>query len=201
MLERALSKTFANFFTLFLVACFITIPVHVVQAYVFRDVLAVKELAPEIESFPEGRQVRSVARGDLDAEGDWSLIAIAVEVLLLPVIYRAARHVMAVADEGGVPGALDAYRNLGRAPPTKGVSSPAALAGGAIFAVACAVIVWRIGTLVSDMFSAEIRWAATALTRAGAIATALALAAGSAAALARSAGGDAPARDAKFDVY
>lgn len=200
MLDRALSRVFANFSTLLLVACVVTIPMHVVHAYVFRDVLAVRELAPEIQRFPEGRQVRGVARSDLDAETNWSLILFGVELLFLPVVYRGARRVMMVADEGGVPSVLDAYRNLRGTSRTIGESSPLAIAGGVSLAVLCAVIVWRVGALLSDMLSAETTWAGVGLSRAAAVATALALAGGTAAALARPVDDPSPP-DVVPDVY
>ena len=184
MLERALSKALANFSTLFLVACVITIPVNVAQAYVFRDALAVRELAPEIQRFPEGRQVRGVARAELDREKSWSLILLAVQLLLFPLVHRAARRVLAVADDGGVPDVVDAYANLAQVAATKRAPSPVALASGAIFAAVCGWMVWRVGVALADMLSAHMTWAGTALARAAAVATALALAAGTAAGLA-----------------
>src|SRR5687767_1977691 len=144
MLDRALSRTFANLSTLILVAFVVTIPIHLVHAYVFKDELAVQEIGPEIASFPEGRQVRGVARADLGAERKFLFVALGVELLALPLVLRAARRVMDVDEEGGVPTVLDAWRRPGRG----GSPEPGpVLAAGAVGAVA-GLIVWSIGDRV-----------------------------------------------------
>src|SRR5687768_13951739 len=113
MLERALSRTFTNLSTLVLIAFVFTVPVHLVQAYLFRDVLAVQELAPEISALPEGRLVRGADKGDFQAERIALAIALAVDLLLLPLAFRAARRTYEIETAGGVPTVIDSWRHLG----------------------------------------------------------------------------------------
>jgi hypothetical protein len=182
MLDRALSKTFANFSTLLLLACVITLPVHVVHAFVFRNVLAVQEIGPEIAAFPEGRQVRGVAKGDLVDERNWLLIALAAELVLLPLAYRAARRVIAVDDAGGVPTVLDAWGHLGNEGGSRVSIGPVGVAGA--IGIASGWLVWMIGKLLADMASADIAWALIGLFRGFAMAVAIAFVVGVGAALA-----------------
>jgi len=198
MLDRALARTFANLSTLMLVAFVLTLPIHMVQAYLFKDVLAVQELAPEIRSFPEGRQVRGVAKGDLGAERAAFLGALGLELLLLPIAYRAARRVIEVDEAGGLPGVRDAWSHLG------GTSWPSLGSGPVMVAAAlgagAALLVLLIGNLLADMASADLAWAAFGLGRATAAALFVALVAGTAAALpTRSATAAAPPE--KIDLY
>lgn len=183
MLDRALARTFAELSTLILVALVLTGPIHLVQAFLFRDVLAVQEIAPEIRSFPEGRQVRGVAKGDLGAERIAFLGALGFELLLLPLAYRAAVRVMEVNEEGGIPTVRDAWSHLGGTTRPSFQPGPV-LVAGAIGALA-ALIVLLIANLLADMASADVAWAVFGLGRATAAALFIALVAGTAAALPR----------------
>lgn len=181
MLDRALAKTFANLSTLILVAFAFTAPIHLIQSYLFKDALAVQEIAPEIRSFPEGRQVRGVAKGDLEAERNALLIALALDLLLVPLAYRAAKRVMEVDAEGDVPGAIDAWTHLaGSGRPS--LSAGPVLVAAAIGALA-SLLALSTGNQVADMASADLAWALFGLTRATAAALFVALVAGTAAAL------------------
>ena len=181
MLERSLARTFANLSTLILVAFVITMPIHLAHAYVFRNALAVQELAPEISAFPEGRQVRGVAKSDLRDERTFLYFALALELLSLPLVYRAARRVLAIDDEGGVPGVVDSWRNL---EPLTGTQAAPALSAAIIGGVA-GLFVWSIGAKLADMASADFTWILIGLGRATAVALFMAFATGAAAALAR----------------
>ena len=197
MLDRALARTFAELSTLVLVALVLTGPIHLVQAYLFRDVLAVQEIAPEIRSFPEGRQVRGVAKGDLDSERIAFLGAMGIELLLLPVAYRAAKRVMEVDEEGGVPTVRDAWSHLGGASRSSFRLGPVIVAGA--IGAAGALLVLLVGNLVADMASADIAWVVFGVGRAVAAALLIALVAGTAAAL-PSRGQVAPPPE-KIDLY
>lgn len=181
MLDRALARTFANLSTLILVAYVFTIPIHVVQAFMFKDALAVQEIAPEIRTFPEGRQVRGVAKGDLEAERIALLVTLGLDLLLLPLAYRAAKRVLEIDDSGGVPGALDGWKHLGSP------ARPALSTGPLLVAVAIggagAALVLLTGNRLADMASADIAWALFGLTRATAAAMFVAIVGGTAAAL------------------
>ena len=199
MFDSALAKTFATFSTLFLVACLVTVPLHEIHAYVFKDALAIREIAPEVATFPEGRQVRGVDKSDIDSERKWLLIVLIAEAALTSIVYRAARRVITVSDSGGVPGVLDAYTHLGShdgtgPPPVGGASL------GVILGCVFGWLVWTIGDLVADVASPDMTWAVVGLTRGLAVGTFMAIAAGTAAAL----GGLPPATTpppAELDVY
>lgn len=181
MLDRALGRTFAELSTLVLVALVLTGPIHLAQAYLFRDALAVQEIAPEIGTFPEGRQVRGVAKSDLTAERAAFFGALGIELLLLPLAFRATKRVMEVADDDGVPTVLDAWSHLG------GSSRPAFKPGPVLVAAAigaiAALLVLLVGNLLADMASADVAWLVFGLGRATAAALFVALVTGTAAAL------------------
>ena len=181
MLDRALGKTFTNLSTLLMLACVFTVPIHLVHAYVFREVIAVAELGPEIRAFPEGRQVRGVSKGDLDNERNSLVIVIAFEMLLLPIAYRAARRVIEVDEQGGVPTAVDAWTHLRTAP--RGGLSPGPTAIAGVIGLVGAWLVWTIGSQLADRASADMAWAVTGLTRAASVALFTALSCGVAASL------------------
>lgn len=197
MLDRALGKTFANLSTLLLLACVFTLPIHLVHAYVFKEALAVAEIGPEIRAFPEGRQVRGVAKEDLDDERKTLLIVLGIEVLLLPAAYRATRRVIEVSDEGGVPTVIDAWSHLRSA--THSSLAPGPVAVAAVVGLIAAWLVWMIGSLLSDTASADLAWAVTGLTRALSVALFIAIASGVAASLPRERTQAAPAE--KLDLY
>jgi hypothetical protein len=178
MLERALSKTFANLSTLMLVALVVTGPLHLVQAYVFKDALAVAELAPEIRAFPEGRQVRGVAKQDLENEKTTLLIVLGIEILLLPLVLAAAKRVVEVSDRDGIPTVVDAWTHL-TAPPRGGyLSGPGLVA--LVLGLVSAWLTWMIGTRLADMASADLAWALIGVTRATSVALLVAITCGTA---------------------
>jgi hypothetical protein len=198
MLDRALARTTANLSTLILVALVFTAPIHLIQSFMFKDALAVQEIAPEIRSFPEGRQVRGVARGDLEAERNALLIALALDLLLVPFAYRAAKRVMEVDADGGVPNAIDAWTHRA------GAARPSLSAGPVLVAVAigglAALLALLTVNLIADMVSADLAWAMFGLGRATAAALFVALVAGTAAALPPGSAPVARAPD-KLDLY
>lgn len=197
MLDRALGKTFANLSTLLLLACVFTLPIHLVHAYVFKEALAVAEIGPEIRAFPEGRQVRGVAKEDLDGERKALLIVLGIEVLLLPAAYRATRRVIEVSDEGGVATVIDAWTHLRSTARSEVSQGPVAVA--AVVGLVGAWLVWMIGNLLSDMVSADLTWALTGLTRAFSVALFTAIACGVAACLPGARTQTAPVE--KLDLY
>ena len=180
MLDHALQKTFRNLSTLVLLACVITLPVHLIHAFLFKDVLSVAELRPEISEMPAGRQVRGVAKGDFDAERNTALLVLGVEILLLPLFFRASRRVMDQDDAGRVPTVVDAWKHLG-SEGTKLEGGPILVA--TLIGIAAGGLVFLIGRALADMSSADLAWLLTGASRGVATATAIALVVGTAAAL------------------
>lgn len=180
MLERALSRTFTNLSTLVLIAFVFTLPVHLVQAYLFRDVLAVQELAPEISALPEGRLVRGVDKGDFKAEQIALAIAIGIDLLLLPLAYRASRRTYEVEDDGGVPTVMDSWTHLGSGGRPDLPAGP--LLVTAVVGSLSAILVMLIGNLLANMASADFAWVLFGFARASGLGLLVALVAGVAAA-------------------
>lgn len=199
MLDRALAKTFSELSTLILVACVLTVPLHLGHAYLFKDELSIREMGPEIGALDEGQRVRGVTAGDVDEERTWLAIVVLLEVMASVLVYRAAHRVFSIAESGGVPGVADAYRHLGGS----GGGALPSLAPVAVLVAIAGFAAWlllSIGTRVADMAPAELAWVGVGATRAVAMAVFLALAAGGAAAL--PATGSKPARPAeKLDLY
>ena len=199
MLERALSKTFGEIATLFLVSCAFTLPIYFIHASIFREVHRVAELSPEIREFPEGRQVRGVAAIDLERERLTLWLVVALTLLFLTLVARAAQRIHGLAEAGGVPTVRDALRHVTapRGPGRVAAGSVAMSAGiGAIFGL----LILRIGTLITEMGSDEIAWAGTGLTRAAAAAIFLAITGGCIGAMRTSVPAAAPSNE-KIDLY
>ena len=196
MLDRALARTFAELSTLVLVALVLTGPIHLVQAYLFRDALAVQEIAPEIRAFPEGRQVRGVAKGDLTTERTAFYGALGIELLLLPLAFRATKRAMEVTEDGGVPTVLDAWSHLGG--PSRPSFKPGPVLVAAAIGAGAALFVLLVGNLLADMASADFAWLVFGVGRATAAALFVAIVTGTAAALPS---GAAAAPAPKIDLY
>lgn len=182
MLDRALAKMFADLSTLILVACVFTVPIHLVHAYVFKAELSVREMGPEIDALNEADRIRGVNRGDIEVERTWLAIVVAIELLMIPVIGRAAQRVYSVSEDGGVPTVMDAYRHL-RSGPGLGRPPVGPVAVIVVLGGLTAWLVLTIGTRIADMAPADLAWVGVGSTRALAMAAGLAMIAGSIAAL------------------
>src|ERR687884_2313848 len=91
MLDAGLRVAIRNFWTLFFIAAVVTVPLHLVYAFRYHNVIAVRELIPQIERFPAGRHVHLVGPRQLHHARVGLWILDAVELLLLPLAVRAAR--------------------------------------------------------------------------------------------------------------
>ena len=138
--------TLRNLSTLALVCAIVLAPLHFAYAFVNRDAIAVREMAPAIESFPEGRQVRNVGRAELERERLSRWLVIALEALLVvPLLLRPTRRVLQADAEGRVPTATAAFSGdlrSGSSPDLRLVAAGAAIGlvivvlvqvGGSIF--------------------------------------------------------------------
>ncbi len=113
MLDRAWGFAVRNLATLFLTYALVATPLHVAYSFAFKDVLAVRELHSEIESFPEFREVRGVGRGDLFKARLSLGVLTLLELLLLPLAYGATVRIREIERRGEPPEILDAWRNAG----------------------------------------------------------------------------------------
>ena len=182
MLDRALAKMFADLSTLILVACVVTVPIHLVHAYVFKAELSVREMGPEIASLDEADRIRGVNRDDIEVERTWLAIVVLIELLTIPVVARAAQRVHSVSKEGGVPTVMDAFAHL-RSGTRIGRPPIGPLAVIVVLGALTAWLVLTIGTRVADMAPADLAWLGVGSARALAMAVGLAMIAGSVAAM------------------
>jgi hypothetical protein len=111
MLEIGLRNTFRHFWTFFFLAAGITVPLQLIYVFVFHNVIAIRELAPQIALFPTARQVHFVGPPQLQQARIALWIVDAVEVALLPFGIRTARAVLQMDQTGEVPTALKAWRD------------------------------------------------------------------------------------------
>lgn len=202
MLEKGLTLAFRDLWTYILIAAIVTIPLHLVYAYTFRDVIQVAEVHEEIESFPPGRTTRDVGPGDLDAERAALIAIVLLEIALLPLAARATRRALEVDTDGGVPTAWSSWKGIGQTGGGFGralAQNLGPLAAAAALALLAGFFAERAGMLLSELLGGSTRWAGVALAQGlgRAIGAPLflvpwALAASTAAAPAKANGGVAP---------
>lgn len=197
MLDRALAKVFAELVTLLLIACVFTLPLYVGHAIFFRGPLALRELAPDIQDLPEGRQVRGVASSDIDAERRWLLVVSGVALLSIPFVYGAAGRVFEVQGRGAVPTVPDAVTHLSATGPL--VLDVRVLAAAFALGAVAWWLVWRLAHLLAGFGPDGAAWLLIGAGRAVAAGAFIALVGGAAAALS----GEAQQRTApeKMDLY
>jgi hypothetical protein len=171
MFDRGLRISLRNFSTLFLVVATILLPLHLIYAFSFRNVIATRDLHDDIRAFPtEGRQVKSVGKPQLRnaAIGNWVLEGLTLA--LLPLFLRAARRVQEVEAEGGVPDALDAWRHVRSSPGRYGWAEGAipVILGGTLIALLVTALTQAIGLLLIEPIGDDGAWAAFGTVRAAA---------------------------------
>lgn len=161
MLDRAFHDAFRSFSTLFLVVAIVTLPLHLLYAFAFRNVIATQDIHPQIREFPNYRQVRSVGPKQLTRASIafWALTGL--ELALLPLAVKATRRVLEVEEEGGVATSPDAWRHALRRGNNRTFVA-AAMPGVAIAVIAAFVL----GTLfeatlltAAELASAQNSWA------------------------------------------
>ncbi len=151
LVDAAFRSTFREFSTLFLLVAILTVPLHVAHSYVFRDVLAVRDLHPDISGFPEGRHVRNVGVADLRSSQRAALALTLLEIALIPLFVRAARPV--VRGETQIATVLGALRRLTRKRPASGERPDKlilTLAGLALLALFATLLLSASGLLLAD---------------------------------------------------
>lgn len=180
MIERAFARTFRNLSTIVMIVAVVVLPVHLVYAYTFRNVIATSDFHDQIEAMPNFRQVRSVGPPQLDHARLTFWLITAGELALVPLAVRATRRAFIVDDEGGVPTVTDAWglalkRQEGRTF-RPGWIVPALVGIGA--AAGAGVLIAGIGSSLTGFLSEDWRWTGVGLTQALARAGAAPLALG-----------------------
>jgi hypothetical protein len=166
-LDRSLRATFRNFLTVFFIVAIVTVPLHVGHGFVYRKVMNVRELHPDIEDFPERRKVRRVSAKNLDESRNTFLFVTALEVVLLPLAVGATRRVLEVDARGGIPGVWDAWGHSTRAwhRPVPGPGNPLAVVVGAVLGLAIGYLVERIGLLLAEPVPGSVVFAPVGLAQ------------------------------------
>lgn len=193
MLAKMVDTTLRNLSTLALVCAIVLAPLHLAYAFVNRDAIAVREMAPAIESFPEGRQVRNVGRAELERERLSRWLVIALEALLVvPLLLRPTRRVLQADAEGRVPTATSAFTGDLRAG-----SSPdlRLVVAGAVIGLAVIALVQVGGSIVVPMLEDTTEWLGVL------VAETLARSLGLPFLLTALAGSRAAARERSLDLY
>ena len=152
LLDDALRVTLRNFSTLFLVIFIVLGPLHLVYAFVFHDVLALRELHPAIADFPANRQVRGVGRDALAQARIWSWVVAVVGLALTPLFLRVGSHVIAMDERDEVPTASEAWRRArAQAATERSGYRIGTIAAGVAIGVAIALLTQETLMVVSDL--------------------------------------------------
>ena len=159
LLDHALSTTLRNFSTMFLIVAAVTVPLHLAYAALFRDVLALSEIHVAIRQLPPAQAVAGVTANDVHRAEAAYLALAALELLLIPLLWRATSRAIDLDLAGRLPSATEAWRlrRVERAP----LQAPGGNAAIMVTAsVAIGVVVWvlaeRIGLLIAEFLPA--RW-------------------------------------------
>jgi hypothetical protein len=170
--DRALQVALRNLSTLILVVAVVTVPLHLVYSFVFRDVIAVSEIHDQIEQVGPGRKVRNVGAHELRDSRTAYLALSAIELATLPLLIRVTRRVIDDEESGVVPGAWSAWGGAFRGPwiPEGGRERWVSFAVGVAIAVIVAFLIERTVLLVVQMLDPDIRFVFEGLARAIAIA-------------------------------
>ncbi|MDQ3940094.1 MAG: hypothetical protein M3238_01955 [Actinomycetota bacterium] len=161
MLDRAFRNTFRSYSTLFLLVLVVTLPLHLIYSYAFRNVIATQEIHPQIRQFPNYRQVRSVGPKQLThaTVAFWGLTAL--ELVLLPAFVKATRRVIEIEQDGGVSSVRDgwdaAFRRSEESFQFRRHALPAVVIGG-IVAFVLGWLVEQVGLTLAGFGSVDYAW-------------------------------------------
>lgn len=114
LLDRCFRAVWRNYSTLFLIVATVTVPLNLAYAVTFRAVLAVNDLHPAIARFPPSRRVLGVGRDQVFTARLAFVAVVLVEILVAPLLARAAQRVLITDSSGAVPTATSAWRHPGR---------------------------------------------------------------------------------------
>ncbi|MGH2736837.1 MAG: hypothetical protein ACRDKZ_14755 [Actinomycetota bacterium] len=173
MLDPVFRTTLKNYSTFLLIAASVTVPLHLVYAFVFRDVIATSEFHEAIAALPPEETVKGVGPTDLDVAGIALVATWLAVAALLPPLVRAAARAIESDRAGRVPTALGAWRAVRHRGPRRGRPSAGVVAG----ALVVTVLVWwpaeRIGLLLAEPLGQTLAWLGVGLARGLALALAL----------------------------
>ena len=111
MLDRAFRDVFRSFSTLFLLVAIVTVPVHLLYAFSFRNVIATQDIHAQIRELPADGRVLGVGEQQLTTASVGFWVLAGLELALLPLAVKATRRVVEVEQGGGVATVPDAWRH------------------------------------------------------------------------------------------
>ena len=111
MLDRAFRDVLRSFSTLFLLIALVTLPLHLLYAFSFRNVIATRDIHAQIRELPDDRSVLGVGQQQLTNASVAYWVLVGLELALLPLAVKASRHVVEVEERGGVATVPDAWRH------------------------------------------------------------------------------------------
>lgn len=145
----------------------VVLPIHMIYAFTFRNVIATSDFHEAIDSMPDYQQVRSVGPPQLDHARLVFWIVTAAELALVLLAIRATRRVFIVDEQGGVPTAPDAWgRALQKQEGRKfrpGWVVPAVV--GVVAAGVAGILIAGIGSSLTGFLSEDWRWTGAGLTQ------------------------------------
>ena len=169
MLDRAFRLTLRDLSTYFLVAAVIFVPLHVVHAFAFQDVIAVSELHGQIAELGENETVRRVGPGDLDMYRLTGLLVLLLEVLTLPLMAAAGGRVLDQRSRGELPSVRAAWaKGTVHFTSVRSLARPGVLLTASVLAVAIGILARMTGSLIIEPLSDRTAWAGVVLVEAGA---------------------------------
>lgn len=173
MTDDGLRFTFRNYSTLFLMTAAIAAPLQLISAYLFRDVIEVREIHDAIRALPEGEALLGVDAGRLGVAATalaltWILVALSV-----PVLLSGARRVAADDALGRLPAVGSALAAGLRTPALPRPSRPLLVPAAA--ALASWALLYGAASLLVELVTDPAAWAAAGLARALPFAAALPL--------------------------
>ena len=176
MLDRSFRLVFRNFSTLFLAVAVVTVSLHLVYSFIFKDVIALRELHPYIAELRPGRFVRKVGADELATARTAFVVMTILQIALLVPLMAVVSRILQVDAEGGIPSVVDGYRRLGEG--RRRLSARAlrahvpSLMGALAVAIVTGVLVERAGLLLTEPIGATFAWAAVGVVQGAARAVA-----------------------------
>jgi hypothetical protein len=155
LLDRSFRRALGDYSTLFLLVAVFTVTLHLVYSVIFRDVIAMSDLHPELSLLRPNGAVRGVGPSDLSTSETFYWILTALEIVAIPFLTAGAGRILQVGAAGGVGTVPDAYRHMrevrGRLTLRFDGSGWAAVVLAAAIALAIGYMFERAGLLLTEV--------------------------------------------------
>jgi hypothetical protein len=166
-MDRCFKHVFRNFSTLFLTVFVVTLPVYMVYAFIFRNVLAVRELHDVIATFPGKKQVGGVGAAQLDRYDLVGWLIIGGLVLALLFFVRCVRRTMERDADGHAPTVIDSLTHAPTKKPSLATAIrelPREMLMGVLDALIVGFLLEQIGFGLSEFLPDQQTWIGIGLT-------------------------------------